>query len=118
MTDPVIVEISGSAKEPNAIAVEVKTNQGSVHWLRFTEGAALRMVGVLSRLISSSQSQDRMTLTVSGSQSLARADGRKAILLMTQELGPIAFELPEGAIPLLQRQLADLQAVQQSPSSH
>jgi hypothetical protein len=119
MTDgPVIVDVSAGAREPNTLAVNVQVNQGETHWLRFTESAALRMAAVLQRLISSNQSPDRLTLQVTGSETTVRADGRKAILLRTQELGPIAFELPDGAISILQGQLAGLQAIQPSSTSH
>jgi hypothetical protein len=116
--DPVIVEFSRFAREGDVLAVEVKTNRGDAHWLRLTENAALMMVTVLSRLIASNQQPDRLTLKVTGSETTVRADGRKAILLKTQELGPIAFELPDSAISILQGQLAGLQAIQSSPSSH
>lgn len=116
--DPVITEFSQFAREGDVLALEVKTNRGQSHWLRITEDAALLMVAALSRLIASNQSRDRLTLTVSESETLARPDGRKAILLKTQELGPIAFEVPDEAIAILQRQLASLQAMQRSQSSH
>ena len=115
--DPVITEFSRFAREGDILAVEVKTNRGAAAWLRLTENAALMMVTVLSRLIASSQ-PDRLTLTVSASKPVARADSRKAIELTTQELGPIAFELPDAAIPILQEQLAKLQTMPRPDSSH
>lgn len=46
------------------------------------------------------------TFTVTGSQSLVRPDGRAAILLMTKERGPIAFEVTLQTIPILRKELA------------
>jgi hypothetical protein len=47
------------------------------------------------------------TVTVLGSQALAHPDGRCAILLETRELGPIAFEVNQGAIDSLRLNLTE-----------
>jgi hypothetical protein len=46
------------------------------------------------------------TVTVLGSQTISRPDGRVAILLVTKERGPIAFEVSQKAIDTLRRELA------------
>jgi hypothetical protein len=46
------------------------------------------------------------TLTVTGSNALARPDGRAAIRLETREIGPIAFEVTQTAIDALRTALA------------
>ena len=51
------------------------------------------------------------TLTVLGSQAVARADGRAAIVLTTQERGPIAFELNLQTIPLLRAGLDRIETI-------
>lgn len=45
------------------------------------------------------------TVTVLGSQPLGRPDGRVAILLVTKELGAIAFEVDQLAIDALRKNL-------------
>ena len=52
-----------------------------------------------------------LTFTIKGSQSLARPDGRAAILLETVERGPIAFEVTLQTIPLLRAELARAEAM-------
>jgi hypothetical protein len=56
------------------------------------------------------QERELWTFTVTGSQSLARADGRAAILLVTKERGPIAFEVSLETIPLLRKELDVLES--------
>jgi hypothetical protein len=51
-------------------------------------------------------SRDLPTLSVAGSQTLARADGRVAILLDTIERGPIAFEVSLATIGILRQELS------------
>lgn len=51
------------------------------------------------------QTKDHRIVTVLGSQALGRPDGRAAILLVTKELGPIAFEVNQQAIDVLSRDL-------------
>jgi hypothetical protein len=55
--------------------------------------------------MASDQSKDPRMVTVLGSQALGRPDGRAAILLVTKELGPIAFEVNQQAIDVLSRDL-------------
>ena len=52
------------------------------------------------------ETKDCVTVTVTGSQSLARPDGLAAIRLLTKELGPLAFEVDQRAIDALRRSLA------------
>jgi hypothetical protein len=47
--------------------------------------------------------RDVTTVTVVGSQAMARPDGRAAIRLDTRELGPIAFEVDQRAIDALRK---------------
>ena len=47
------------------------------------------------------------TVTVIGSESMARPDGRVAIRLDTREIGSIAFEVDQHAIDALRRQLVN-----------
>jgi hypothetical protein len=54
-----------------------------------------------------SRTRDLITLTVVGSETLLRPDGRAAIRLDTRELGPIALEVDQRAIDTLRRQLAN-----------
>ena len=56
------------------------------------------------------QKRELWTFTVTGSQSLGRADGRVAILLVTKERGPIAFEVTLQTIPLLRAELDRVEA--------
>ena len=51
------------------------------------------------------------TVTVVGSNTVARADGRTAIVLETMERGPIAFEVNLQNIELLRRQLTVAETV-------
>jgi hypothetical protein len=51
------------------------------------------------------ETKDVLTVTVIGSQSLARPDGRAAIRLETREMGSIAFEVDQHAIDTLRREL-------------
>jgi hypothetical protein len=50
------------------------------------------------------------TLTVTGSRTAGRPDGRVAIVLETLEAGPIAFEVHLQAIASLRRELAAAEA--------
>lgn len=59
--------------------------------------------------------RDIPTMTVLGSQSVARADGRAAIVLTTQEKGPIAFEVNLQTIEILRRALAKAEEVLRAP---
>jgi hypothetical protein len=58
-----------------------------------------------------------MTLTVIGSQVLARADGRVAIRLETRQRGSIAFEINQKAIDTLRRQLATAEKILRQPTT-
>jgi len=49
--------------------------------------------------------RDLPTVTVIGSRTVARADGRVAIMLDTQERGPIAFEVNLRGIEVLRKEL-------------
>ncbi len=51
------------------------------------------------------ETKDQTTVTVTGSSTVARPDGRVAILLQTKQLGPIAFEVDQHAIDTLRREL-------------
>ena len=55
--------------------------------------------------------RDIDTVTVLGSQAVARADGRVAIVLTTKEKGPIAFEVTAQTIGVLMKDLAFLDAI-------
>lgn len=52
------------------------------------------------------QTRELRTVTVLGSQAVARPDSRAAIVLATTELGPIAFEVDQRAIDGLRQQLS------------
>lgn len=52
------------------------------------------------------QTRALKTVTVLGSQAVARPDSRAAIVLATTELGPIAFEVTQRAIDGLREQLS------------
>jgi hypothetical protein len=112
-----VVEIEAWANDGDLHAVQLKTAKRGSHWVRFTSGAGLSLIAALRRLIASSP-LGTLTLTVTASQASARADERKAIMIQTQELGPIALELSEEAIAILQKQLAELRAIQHPQSSH
>ncbi len=60
------------------------------------------------------QNQDYITVTVTGSQALARPDGRHAILLKTLEQGAIAFEVNATAIRFLRRELDAVELMMKS----
>jgi hypothetical protein len=51
------------------------------------------------------RTRDLITVTVVGSETLLRPDGRAAIRLDTREMGPIAFEVDQRAIDALRLQL-------------
>ena len=55
--------------------------------------------------------RDIRTLTVLGSQVVARADGRVAIAFQTQQCGPIALEVNLQAIQILRSDLAKAEAI-------
>ncbi len=57
--------------------------------------------------MSESRSTDLMTVTVLGSESFIRPDGRAAIRFDTNELGPIAFEVDQQTIDTLRQKLAN-----------
>lgn len=52
------------------------------------------------------QTSKYTTVTVLRSKPLHRPDGRSAILLETQEIGPIAFEVDQKAIDALRKAIA------------
>ncbi|MFY9895639.1 MAG: hypothetical protein WAK63_16080 [Xanthobacteraceae bacterium] len=60
---------------------------------------------------------DYTTVTVIGSQVLARPDGRAAIHLQTKEMGSIAFEVSQTAIDALRRQLTIAEGFLRIPPS-
>jgi hypothetical protein len=60
-------------------------------------------------LMAEKKTRDVTTLTVLGSQPMARPDGRAAIRLETRELGPIAFEVDQRAIAALRSAIAVLE---------
>jgi hypothetical protein len=53
------------------------------------------------------ETREIQTVRVKSAQTLATPDGRVAILLDTQEVGPIAFEVNLEAIDSLRRKLTD-----------
>ena len=55
------------------------------------------------------ETRDLTTLTVLGSQSLIRPDGRAAILFRTAQAGSIAFEVDERAIAALRKAIAEIE---------
>ncbi len=57
--------------------------------------------------MSQKRSTDLMTVTVLGSEAFIRPDGRAAIRLDTNELGPIAFEVDQQTIDTLRQKLAN-----------
>ncbi len=61
------------------------------------------------------QDQEYNSLTITGSQALARPDGRYAILLKTLEQGAIAFEVNATAIHFLRRELDAIETMMKSP---
>jgi hypothetical protein len=61
------------------------------------------------------QEREIWTFTVTGSQALARPDGRAAILLQTAERGPIAFEVTLQTIPLIRAELDRVEAALRQP---
>jgi hypothetical protein len=54
---------------------------------------------------------DFPTVTIQGSQALDRADGRAAMVLLTKERGPIAFEVTLETIPLIRAELDKAEAI-------
>ena len=48
---------------------------------------------------------DVKNLTISGSQTFLRSDGRAALLLMTKEIGAIALELNQQSIDIFRKHL-------------
>jgi hypothetical protein len=63
------------------------------------------------------RTRDVVTLTVIGSETMARPDGRVAIRLDTQERGSIAFEVDQRAIDALRRQLATAEQILRQPTA-
>lgn len=61
--------------------------------------------------------QDENTVTVTGSRSVCRADGRASIVLETKELGAIAFEVDQRALAALRREIAAVEEFLQSSGS-
>ena len=59
------------------------------------------------RKMSEHRSTDLMTVAVLGSEAFIRPDGRAAIRLDTNELGPIAFEADRTTIDSLRQTLAN-----------
>lgn len=55
--------------------------------------------------------RDVPTVTVIGSNAVARADGRAAIVLETKERGPIAFEVNLQSIAVLRRDLSAAETI-------
>jgi hypothetical protein len=56
--------------------------------------------------MSAESARDYTSLTIQGSETLLRADNRAAIMLLTKEVGPIAFEVNQQAIDALRLQLS------------
>ena len=68
--------------------------------------------------MSQKETKGLITVTVLGSESLVRADGRIAIRLDTRELGPIAFEVDQQAIDALRRQVGNAETfLRRSPGT-
>ena len=55
------------------------------------------------------------TVNVTDSQTVTRPDGTTALVLWTQELGPIAFRVDLRAVELLRSQLADAETILRTP---
>jgi hypothetical protein len=57
------------------------------------------------------RTNDYVTVTVLASETLLRPDGRVAILLVTKEQGPIAFEVNQHAIDTLRLVLGNAETL-------
>jgi hypothetical protein len=55
--------------------------------------------------------QPMTTLNVVGSQALTRPDGQVAIMLDTEEMGPVAFVVDRVALIALRMDIADAEAL-------
>ena len=54
---------------------------------------------------------DAKNITIIGSQTFLRSDGRAALALMTRELGAIAFKLNQQSIVILRKHLLNAEAL-------
>lgn len=115
--NPHFVGVASAQVEGGFCVLRLAASDGKGYSLRLTDAAVAGVIQALQPLVPLERLAERDTLQVSRSQSLVRPDGRKAILLETQA-GAIAFELPDDGIAILQRQLAALQSVQESPQQH
>lgn len=64
-----------------------------------------------------SETSDYRTVMLLGSQALGRPDGRAALMLYTEQLGAIAFELDQQRIDALRRDLAIAEQYLRPPSA-
>lgn len=63
-----------------------------------------------------SKQQDVVTLTVTDSQAVGRADGTAGILLKSKEAPPIAFAVDLHAIELLRKHLTECERLLRTPT--
>jgi hypothetical protein len=64
------------------------------------------------------KTDDYQTITVTGSFSAARPDGRYAIVLDTLEAGPIALEVNDITLKALRRELNAIEAMMKQPGGN
>src|SRR5260370_31608243 len=114
---PHFVGVASAEMDGDFCIMRLAGSDRKAYKLALTDAAVRGIVQSLQRLMPLLPNAERETLQVVRSQSLLRPDARKAILLETQ-VATLAFELSEDMIAILQRQLADLQAVQKSTTSH
>ena len=64
------------------------------------------------------KTQDYQTVTIAGSFSVARPDGRYAIVLETLEAGAIALEVNEIVLTALRRELNAIETMMKQPTGN
>jgi len=75
-----VISILAAAMEGDIYVLQLQTEARGTHWVCFTEGAAREITEVLRRYLARQSLEGPLTLTVSKTESAARADGRKAIV--------------------------------------
>jgi hypothetical protein len=107
-----VLAVLETAKEgENAYVVRIGMSDQKAYFLRFVEAAAMQIVEGLERLLPKDRpAQMASRLTVRKASTGQLSDGQPALLLETEELGPVQVPLGLNGLDDLRRQLDELHA--------
>jgi hypothetical protein len=115
---PILRAVIDAQKDGDNTTIRFAASDNHSYALTFSPDAAGQTIKALQDANEPLRTDDVLTLTPLRSWSVIRPDNRQAIAFHTREWGTIAIELPEDAVAILQRQLADIQATQRPSSTH